>query len=79
MPLLVINLRWIVAKFRGVDEMNILEGRKSIMLISCNHKGRRKLLQKLHSSDLQGFQLILLKLILFSIWKVISSLNEPKF
>lgn len=79
MPLLVINLRWIVAKFRGVDEMNILEGRKSIMLISCNQKGRRKLLQKLHSSDLQGFQLILLKLILDSVWKVISNLNESKF
>lgn len=76
MPLLVINLRWIAAKFRGVDEMNILEGRKSIMLISCNHKGRRKLLQKLHSSDLQGFQLILLKMILDSNWKVIPNLNE---
>lgn len=79
MPLLEIILRWIVAKFRGVDEMSILEGRKSIMLISCNHKGRGKLLQELHSSDLQGFQLIFLKLILDSIWKVTSNLNESKF
>lgn len=54
-------------------------GRKGIMLISCNHKGRGKLLQELHSSDLQGFQLILLKLILDSIWKVTSNLNESKF